>query len=224
MNSILVHPKFGQKRSEPGSVPSSTHHSQQQQQAAIPAGYQPSHPNHMTHPHATSYKSPNNLQSSSSNRSNEQSFAAALRSLAKQQIDVKDEEMIQQGGEGKNSSNNPRMSEKEHEANRQSSTSRGIQYDNRPTDMRNLTSPQPPDKKVSVVQRLYKEFCQTLLFLDPPNEQWCKSAFVGQHPVGATCQKWLPALQTRRTPHSSSRSAVSNGRHALWTNSRTFFR
>lgn len=147
--SSAVHPKFGQKRSEPGSAPSSAHHSQQ---AVIPAGFQPSHPNHMSHPHASSYKSPNNLQSSSNSRSNEQSFAAALRSLAKQQIDVKDEDMIQQGGEGKNSSSNPRASEKEHEANRQSSASRGIQYDNRSTDMRNLTSPQPPDKKVSVVQ------------------------------------------------------------------------
>lgn len=103
----------------------------------------------MTHPHATSYKAPNNLQGSSNSRSNEQSFADALRSLAKQQIDVKEEDMIQQGGEGKSSSSNKRVSEKEHEANRQSSASRGIQYDNRPTDMRSLTSPQPPDKKVS---------------------------------------------------------------------------
>lgn len=92
-------------------------------------------------------KSHNNSQSASNSRSNEQSFAAALRSLAKQQVDIKDEDMIQQGGESKNSSN-PRTSEKELEASRQASASRGIQYDNRPTDMRNLTSPQPPEKKV----------------------------------------------------------------------------
>lgn len=132
----------------------------------IPTGFQPSHANHLSH-HATSYKSPNNLQSSSNSRSNEQSFAAALRSLAKQQIDVKDEEMIQQGGEGKNSSSNPRVSEKEHEANRQSSSSRGVQYDNRPTDMRNLTSPQPPDKKVNVVQLFLNELLTSFLFRFP---------------------------------------------------------
>lgn len=95
-------------------------------------------------------KSQNNLQTSSSNRSSDQSFAAALRSLAKQQIDVKDEEMVQQGGENKSSSNNPRSSEKDVEASRQASASRGIQYD-RPSDMRNLTSPQPPEKKVNLV-------------------------------------------------------------------------
>lgn len=93
-------------------------------------------------------KSQNSLQSSANNRNNEQSFAAALRSLAKQQIEIKDEDMIQQGSESKSSSNNPRTSEKELEASRQASASRGIQYDNRPTDMRNLTSPQPPEKKV----------------------------------------------------------------------------
>lgn len=90
-------------------------------------------------------KSQNSLQSSSDNR---QSFAAALRSLAKQQIDVKDEDIIQQGGDSKNPSSNQRVSEKEHEANRQAGASRGNPYDNRPTDMRNLTSPQPPEKKV----------------------------------------------------------------------------
>lgn len=89
-------------------------------------------------------KSQNSLQPSSDNR---QSFAAALRSLAKQQ-DTKDEDMIQQGGENKTSSSNQRVSEKEHEASRQAGASRGNPYDNRPTDMRNLTSPQPPEKKV----------------------------------------------------------------------------
>jgi hypothetical protein len=69
--------------------------------------------------------------------------------LAKQQIDVKDEDMTQQGGEMKNSNSNPRGSEKEQESMRQSTGSRGMQYDNRPTDMRSLTSPQPPEKKVS---------------------------------------------------------------------------
>lgn len=109
------------------------HHSQQQ-------------PTVMT-AHMNSQMHQQKLQNNSaSSRSDNQSFAAALRSLAKQQIDVKDEEMIQQGGENKNSSNNPRVSEKEHEANRQSS--RSIQYDNRQSDMRSLTSPQPPDKKV----------------------------------------------------------------------------
>lgn len=91
-------------------------------------------------------KSHNSTQSAANNRNSEQSFAAALRSLAKQQ-DIKDEDMIQQSGESKNS-NNPRPSEKEHESSRQASASRGNPYDNRPTDMRNLTSPQPPDKKV----------------------------------------------------------------------------
>lgn len=101
------------------------------------------------HQQAQQQKSQNSLQSSANSRNNEQSFAAALRSLAKQQIDIKDEDMIQQGGESKNTSSNQRASEKELEASRQASASRGIQYDNRPTDMRNLASPQPPDKKVS---------------------------------------------------------------------------
>lgn len=111
------------------------HHHSQQQTTVMPA-----HMNSQMH----QQKLQNN---SANNRSDNQSFAAALRSLAKQQVDVKDEEMIQQGSESKNP-NNPRVSEKEHEASRQSSASRGIQYDNRQTDMRNLTSPQPPDKKV----------------------------------------------------------------------------
>lgn len=107
------------------------HHNQQQPPAVLPA-----HMNSQMH----QQKLQNN---SANNRSDNQSFAAALRSLAKQQ-DVKDEEMIQQVGESKNPNNNPRVSEKEHEPSR----SRGIQYDNRQTDIRNLTSPQPPDKKV----------------------------------------------------------------------------
>lgn len=90
-------------------------------------------------------KSQNSLQSSSDNR---QPFAAALRSLAKQQIDVKDESMIQQGGDNKNTNSNQRVSEKEHDASRQVGASRGNPYDNRPNDMRNLSSPQPPEKKV----------------------------------------------------------------------------
>lgn len=96
----------------------------------------------------TQQKSQNNMQAAANSRNSEQSFAAALRSLAKQSIDIKDEDMIQQGGEIKNSNNNQRVSEKEHEASRQASASRGIQYDNRPADMRSLTSPQPPEKKV----------------------------------------------------------------------------
>lgn len=92
-------------------------------------------------------KSQNNLQSvSNNNRNNEQSFADALRSLAKQQIDIKDEDMVQQSSDSKNS--NQRVSEKEIEASRRMSASRGNQYDNRPTEIRNLTSPQPPEKKV----------------------------------------------------------------------------
>jgi hypothetical protein len=138
LHLIPVHPKYGQKRPESSPVPSQLHHLSGQ------ASVMPAHLNsQMHHP-----KSQNNLQASANSRSNEQSFAAALRSLAKQQIDVKDEEMVQQGGEGKNSSSNPRSSEKEIEASRQVNASRGIQYDNRPTDMRNLPSPQPPEKKV----------------------------------------------------------------------------
>lgn len=96
--------------------------------------------------HQVQQKSQNNLQSAANNRnSSDQSFAAALRSLAKQQ-DTKDEDMAQQGD---SKSSNQRGNEKELEASRQASATRGIQYDNRPTDMRNLTSPQPPEKKVT---------------------------------------------------------------------------
>jgi len=116
------------------------------QTTVMPAHMTPQNMQQHLHQHSQQ-KSQNNLPSSVNSRSNEQSFAAALRSLAKQQVDVKDEDMIQQG-EGKNSNSNPRVNEKEHEVIRQSSGSRGMQYDNRPTDMRNLTSPQPPEKKV----------------------------------------------------------------------------
>ena len=153
--SFPVHPKYGQKRPESSPIPSSMHHHSQQQQQQQQATVMPAHMNSQSlqqmHQQAQQQqKSQNNLQSSSNSRSNEQSFAAALRSLAKQQIDIKDEDMAQQGGENKNSNNNSRQSEKEMEANRQASASRGIQYDNRATDMRNLTSPQPPEKKVKL--------------------------------------------------------------------------
>ena len=149
LTTLSVHPKYGQKRPETSPIPSSMHPSLGGQTTVMPAHMNSQSMQQMQQQqHHSQQKSQNNLQSSSNNRSSEQSFAAALRSLAKQQ-DIKDEDMIQQGSESKNSSSNPRVSEKEHEANRQSSASRGIQYDNRPTDMRNLTSPQPPDKKVN---------------------------------------------------------------------------
>jgi molybdopterin-biosynthesis enzyme MoeA-like protein len=143
--SLLVHPKYGQKRPETSPIPSSMHHHGQPSLGGPPSAM-PAHLQQQMHQQQTQQKSQNSLQSSANNRSSEQSFAAALRSLAKQQGDIKDEEMIQQS-ENKNSSNS-RQSEKEHEANRQASVSRAIQYDNRATDMRNLTSPQPPEKKV----------------------------------------------------------------------------
>lgn len=144
-----VHPKYGQKRPETSPVPSSMHHLNQQQLGGQTT-VMPTHINSQSLQQMhqqTQQKSQSSMQSSANNRNSEQSFAAALRSLAKQQIDIKDEDMIQQGGENKHS-NNQRAAEKELEANRQASASRGIQYDNRPTDMRNLTSPQPPEKKV----------------------------------------------------------------------------
>lgn len=147
--SLSVHHKYGQKRPESSPVPSSHHHHNQPQiggqTTVMPAHMNPQNMQQM-HQQAQQ-KSHNNSQSAANSRNSEQSFAAALRSLAKQQVDIKDEDMIQQGGENKSSSN-PRTSEKELEASRQASASRGIQYDNRPTDMRNLTSPQPPEKKV----------------------------------------------------------------------------
>lgn len=142
------HPKFGQKRPETSPIPSSMHHHSQSSlggQTTVMPAHMNSQSLQQMHQHSQQ-KSQNNLQAASNSRNNEQSFAAALRSLAKQQIDIKDEDMIQ--GDNKNPSNNPRVSEKEHEPSRQSNASRGIQYDNRPTDMRNLTSPQPPEKKV----------------------------------------------------------------------------
>lgn len=154
--TVSVHPKYGQKRPETSPVPSSMHHHSQSSlggQTTVMPAHMNSQSMQQMHQHSQQ-KTQNNLQSSTNSRSNEQSFAAALRSLAKQQIDIKDEDMIQQGGESKNPSSNPRVSEKDHEASRQSSSSRGIQYDNRPTDMRNLTSPQPPDKKVQTLNTL----------------------------------------------------------------------
>jgi hypothetical protein len=147
---LQVHSKYGQKRPETSPIPSSIHHHGQSSlggQTTVMPAHMNSQNIQQLHQHSQ-HKSQNNLQASANSRSNEQSFAAALRSLAKQKIDVKDEEMPQQGGESKNSNNNPRGSEKDQEALRQSSSSRGMQYDNRPTDMRNLTSPQPPEKKV----------------------------------------------------------------------------
>lgn len=152
LNSLLlptVHAKYGQKRPETSPIPSPMHHHGQSSHGGQTT-VMPAHMNSQSiqQHHHSQHKSQNNLQASANSRSNEQSFAAALRSLAKQKIDVKDEEMTQQGGESKNSNSNPRGSEKDQEAMRQSSGSRGMQYDNRPTDMRNLTSPQPPEKKV----------------------------------------------------------------------------
>lgn len=177
---FLVHPKYGQKRPESSPVPSPMHHHNHSlggQTTVMPAHMNSQSIQQMHH------SQQNNLQSSSSNRGNEKSFAAALRSLAKQQVDIKDEDMIQQG-DNKNSNSNPRVSEKEHEANRQSSASRGLQYDNRPTDMRNLTSPQPPEKKVisfAFDVMIKANFSD----LDSPFEQWCKSAVTGESPIRA---------------------------------------
>jgi hypothetical protein len=148
---FLVHPKYGQKRPESSPAASPMHHHSQPSlggQTTVMPAHMNSQNMQQMHQQAQQQKSQNSLQTSANNRNSEQSFAAALRSLAKQQIDIKDEDMIQQGGENKSSNNNPRASEKEIEASRQASASRGIQYDNRPTDMRNLTSPQPPEKKV----------------------------------------------------------------------------
>lgn len=128
------------------------HHNQPSlggQPTVMPAHMNSQNMQQQMHQQTQQTKSQNNLQSTVNNRNSEQPFASALRSLAKQSKDVKDDDIIQQGGvDNKNSNNNQRVSEKEHEASRQANASLEIQFDNRPTDMRNLTSPQPPEKKV----------------------------------------------------------------------------
>ncbi|CRK97314.1 CLUMA_CG010708, isoform A [Clunio marinus] len=154
-SSEMIHSKYATKRLDASPIPSSLqhHHSQGSsgQMTAIPAhmnsqSMQQIHQQQQQQ-QSQQQKPQNSMQPSDNNRSSEQSFAAKLRNLAKHQIDVKDDEMMQQN-ESKMSSSNQRSNEKEMDVNRQASSSRVMQYDNRPTDMRNLTSPQPPDKKV----------------------------------------------------------------------------
>lgn len=91
-------------------------------------------------------------QSSSNNRSSaeQQSFSAVLRNLAKQQTDIKDDDMgqsTQQSGDGKSS--NARVNEKEIDMSRQGNSSRSMPYDARGhTTIRHMSSPEPPEKKV----------------------------------------------------------------------------
>lgn len=211
-----VHPKYGQKRPDASPVPSSMHHHSQPalggQTTVMPAhmNSQSMQQQQMHH-----QKSQNNMQASANSRNSEQSFAAALRSLAKQQIDIKDEDMIQQG-DNKNSSGNQRVSEKEHEASRQTNSSRSMQYDNnRPTDMRNLTSPQPPEKKVKSCETSARANCAILKFIFPdssPKQQREPTAVVSEHANRAARPQRLPTVQTRRASPPSSRRAVPDGR------------
>lgn len=94
----------------------------------------------------------NNIQSSSSARNNaEQSFAAALRDLAKQRVDIKDEDInqSQSNNEVKPAVVNNRTNENELDVSRQSYSTRDTNpYGGRSSGARNLASPQPPDKKV----------------------------------------------------------------------------
>lgn len=100
-------------------------------------------------------KPQSSLQSSSNNRnSTEPSFSAVLRNLAKQQVDIKDDDMgqsqQQQQSMDNKSSGGVRINEKEIDMSRQGSASRSLPYDGRSqhTTIRHMSSPEPPEKKV----------------------------------------------------------------------------
>jgi hypothetical protein len=106
-------------------------------------------------------KSQSNLQSGSNSRnSTEPSFSAVLRNLAKQQTDIKDEDMgqVQQNAEAKVSS--ARANEKEIDMSRQGASSRNHPYDARShTTIRHMSSPEPPEKKVRHFDNLFMPRC-----------------------------------------------------------------
>ena len=96
-------------------------------------------------------------QSTSNNRNgaDQTSFSAVLRNLAKQQTDIKDDDMgqsvQQQSSDGK--SVNVRANEKEIDMSRQGSSSRNLSYDARGhTTIRHMPSPEPPEKKVNCLK------------------------------------------------------------------------
>lgn len=111
-------------------------------------------------------KSQSSLQSSSNirNSADQPSFSAVLRNLAKQQTDIKDDDMgqstqnqqqqQQQQGDGK--SGNSRVNEKEIDMSRQGNSSRSLPYDARGhTTIRHMSSPEPPEKKVNYIKACF---------------------------------------------------------------------
>lgn len=81
---------------------------------------------------------------------NEQPFASALRILAKQQ-DGKEDENSQKNSDSKLSN----VHNEKEDLSRHVSSSRGISFaDSRMNDMRKVSSPQPPEKKVCKLSKL----------------------------------------------------------------------
>ncbi|KAG5680528.1 hypothetical protein PVAND_010034 [Polypedilum vanderplanki] len=151
----MLHQKYAQKRPESNSLPPASHMHSQSPVMSGPTAM----PAHMSSQASMSQsmmqqaqsKTSTGLQSSSNNRNNaEQSFSAVLRNLAKQQVDIKDDDMgqTQQNPESK-ASNVRAPNEKEIDMSRQGSSARNLTYDARGhTTIRHMSSPEPPEKKI----------------------------------------------------------------------------
>lgn len=123
---------------------------QSQQQTVMPA-----HMNSQPLIQQAQPKQSNMPTNSSSRNSTEPSFSAVLRNLAKQQVDVKDDDMGQTQSTNDNKSSNARMNEKEIDMSRQGNSSRSLPYDSRSHTTIRHPSPEPPEKKVHVIKTIY---------------------------------------------------------------------
>lgn len=144
-NNISVHLKY--KRSDPGSMSSPIH-----QNSSMPSNSSnliPAHINSQVgaiRTHQTVQQKPQNNLQAAVNRNIEQPFATALSNLAKQK-DGKEEETAQSIIENKSSN---LRNDKDEIGRHQSRTN---YLDQNRSDSRNVSSPQPPEKKVQNKQR-----------------------------------------------------------------------
>ncbi|XP_070493467.1 uncharacterized protein px isoform X1 [Chironomus tepperi] len=147
----MIQQKYAQKRPENSSLPqpSNLHSqspvlgSQSQQPTVMPA--------HMNSQSLIQQAQPkhSNIPTNSTNRnSTEPSFSAVLRNLAKQQVDIKDDDMGQTQSSNENKSNSARINEKEIDMSRQVNSSRSLPYDSRSHTTIRHPSPEPPEKKI----------------------------------------------------------------------------
>jgi hypothetical protein len=209
---ILVHQKYSQKRPEGNSIPPTSHHQ------SPGMGGPTAMPAHMSSQSSISQsmmqQAQSKSQSSNNRNSNEPSFSAVLRNLAKQQVDIKDDDMGQTQPNPESKSSGGRVAnEKEIDMSRQGSSSRNHPYDARShTTIRHMSSPEPPEKKVNFKKKLKLFYVTKRPLLDTSTERAGTeptTAVASESAIRAFNTKWLPTLSTRRATHASSWS-VSN--------------